>query len=347
LTADNGGSKSSDSYQVLVTLPARNEATRLVSALKAVDKAFRASGLDFQLSVAEDGSTDGTKEILPTLSEQFPGLLIQEGNGTLGRGRALRHLWSRVHADIYCFTDVDLAAGERALVAAVQMVADGSDVVTGSRYAPGAHTTRPYVRSAVSRCYNLLLRSAFHEGIRDHQCGLKAFSREAITRLLPLSREDSWFWDTEMLVLALSAGYPVVEMPVTWTERKTHRTSWARLASDVYLHGTGMVRLAYRTSRKEPGLSEVISRAARGPKKFGNPEGEVAVGHSTAIHVWPIAARDPMVAAGLWGFEFPTGSDLGETSAPAAAGRHEHLSQTGLLRTSATSGSGPSTQPRS
>jgi glycosyltransferase AglD len=346
LTADNGGSKSSDSYQVLVTLPARNEATRLVSALKAVDKAFRASGLDFQLSVAEDGSTDGTKEILPTLSEQFPGLLIQEGNGTLGRGRALRHLWSRVHADIYCFTDVDLAAGERALVAAVQMVADGSDVVTGSRYAPGAHTTRPYLRSAVSRCYNLLLRSAFREGIRDHQCGLKAFSREVIERLLPRSHEDSWFWDTEMLVLALSAGYPVVEMPVTWTERKTHRTSWARLASDVYLHGTGMMRLAYRAGRREPGLSEGVSRAG-GPRKLGSPEGEGAVGHSTAIRVWPIGSRDPMAATGLWGFEFPTGSDFGETSAAVSAGRHDNLNQTGLLRSSTGSEAGPSTQPGS
>jgi hypothetical protein len=232
--------------RVLVTLPVRDEAPRLIAALEAVDNAFRTSGLDYRLSVAEDGSTDGTKKMLPAIASRFPGLLVQEADSALGRGRALRSLWSQSHFDIYCFTDTDLAAGEQALVAAVEKIHEGADIVTGSRYAPGAHTARPPVRELVSRIYNLMLRLAFNENITDHQCGLKAFSLDAIARLLPHSQEDSWFWDTEMLVLGLTAGYPIVEMPVTWTERKTQRTIWRRLASDVYLHGTGLIRLLRR-----------------------------------------------------------------------------------------------------
>jgi len=122
--------------RVLVTIPVRNEVLRLTSALEAVDQAFRATGLDYSLSIAEDGSTDGTKDLLRELPESWPGILIQEAADPLGRGRALRQLWSTTVADVYCFTDADLAAGPDSLVTAALRVVNGEPIVVGSRYAP-------------------------------------------------------------------------------------------------------------------------------------------------------------------------------------------------------------------
>src|SRR5271157_213911 len=192
--------------RVLVTIPVHNEVSRLYGTLEALDRAFRATGLDYCLSIAEDGSTDGTKNLLRQLPERWPGILIQEEAEALGRGRALRQLWSRTPADVYCFTDADLAAGPEQLVATVRRVLAGAPIAIGSRYALGAATTRPPIRDFVSRGYNMLLRFSFGDSIRDHQCGMKSFSSEAIQQLLPRTNEDSWFWDTEIIILAFMAG---------------------------------------------------------------------------------------------------------------------------------------------
>jgi glycosyltransferase involved in cell wall biosynthesis len=257
--------------RVLVTIPVHNEADRLYDAIEALDKAFRGSTLNYRLSVAEDGSTDGTKDLLRRLPERWPGILVQEEASPLGRGRALRELWSRAAADVYCFTDADLAAGPEAVVHAAQKVVEGTPVVIGSRYTEGACTTRPPFRSFVSRGYNLLLRFSFGEGIRDHQCGVKAFSSDAIRLLLPLTQEDSWFWDTEIVVLALVAGLSILEFPVRWVERKTARTGMTRLLSDLVLHGTGVMRLKSRVRVGLPGRGSRRSTQAHLPAVSGIP----------------------------------------------------------------------------
>ncbi len=234
--------------EVLVTLPVRDEAPRLLDSLTALGRALDEAGLRYRLSVAEDGSTDGTKELLGRLPTLFPGIIVQQYARSLGRGKALRQLWSKVDADIYCFTDTDLATGPNAVVDAIRHVVDGEEIVVGSRYAAGAEVERPPLRELVSKVYNAMLRLVFREDIRDHQCGLKVFRGSAIRQLLPLSKEDSWFWDTEILVLALQSNLGVLEMPVYWVEKKGRRTRIGRLLSDIYLHGTGLVRLRGRVT---------------------------------------------------------------------------------------------------
>src|SRR5580698_793567 len=101
---------------VLVTIPVRNEATMLEATFRQLLKGLDASGMPYRLSIAEDGSTDGTPEVIRKLKVEFPNLLVTTGPARLGRGLALRQMWSDVDADIYAFVDADLAAGPPALV---------------------------------------------------------------------------------------------------------------------------------------------------------------------------------------------------------------------------------------
>ncbi|MFY9717299.1 MAG: glycosyltransferase [Thermoplasmata archaeon] len=234
---------TSSGPSVLVTLPVYNEAPRIRDSVERLLRVLEESGLRFRLSIAEDGSTDGSREIIRELVGLHPDILVQSDPERHGRGWALRQLWSRIDADFYSFSDTDFAADPRFLVEGIRIAQGGKPVVSGSRYVPGATVTRPPIRRTVSKWYNWLVRRIFREHIQDHQCGLKVFSREAVRTLLPRARENSWFWDTEMLVLATSMGLEVTEFPVDWVEHKLKRTSMLRLASDVYLHGTGMLRL--------------------------------------------------------------------------------------------------------
>jgi glycosyltransferase involved in cell wall biosynthesis len=235
--------------RVLVTIPVWNEEHWIETCVRDLRVALATTPWSWQVAIAEDGSTDGTVALLERLHEEFPDLLVVSNPERMGRGLALRRLWATTDADVYVFLDADLASGTDDLLRTVQTVLDGEAVVTGSRYAPGADVRRPPVRSLVSLGYNRLARLLFQDGIRDHQCGLKAFSRDAVRILLPLTREDSWFWDTEVLVLASRLGIGVQELPIRWRERRVDRTTWRRLADDVYLHGTRILSLRGRLER--------------------------------------------------------------------------------------------------
>ena len=238
------------SSTVLVTLPVYNEASILERSVDSLIRALGAAQINFTLLLAEDGSTDGSQDCIQRIVERYPAILVQSAPERHGRGWALSTAWSRVDADVYAFSDTDFAADPECLVEGIRLALQGCDVVTGSRYVPGARVVRPPLRHVVSRAYNQLVRFLFQDDVQDHQCGLKIFSRTAVRRLLPLSHEDSWFWDTEMLVLANDANLRVAEFPVAWVERKVTRTEFARLLSDFYLHGTGILRLAgHRPSR--------------------------------------------------------------------------------------------------
>jgi len=247
---------------VLITIPVRNEEHWIEPCVRGLRTALAATPWEWRIAIAEDGSTDGTRSVLERLQREFPDLIVVSNPNRLGRGLALRRLWAGRGEDVFLFVDADLASGTEAVVLAVQEVLNGADVVTGSRYARGSEVNRPPVRSLVSMGYNRIARILFQEGVRDHQCGLKALSRRAVDILLPVTREDSWFWDTEVLVLAARSGVGVREIPIRWHEPRVGRTRWKRLLGDVYLHGTCLLSLLGRIDdsvrvareRANPGL---------------------------------------------------------------------------------------------
>ncbi len=249
----------------MVTVPVRNEATRITETVRRLKVALDSSGLTYRISIAEDGSTDDTKRVVTGLLNEYPGLILKSEQYAMGRGRALRELWSDWDADVYCFTDADLASGTDAIVASIRLVLAGGEVIIGSRYIEGGSVNRPPLRRFVSLGYNQLVRLWFRTGVLDHQCGMKVFSRRSLRELLSLADEDSWFWDTQIVVIARRLGLPVEEVPVVWEEKKLKRTSIRRLVSDIYLHGSGLLRLKGRLCT----LDEKI----RSPREKRNPQG--------------------------------------------------------------------------
>ena len=91
-----------------------------------------------------------------------------------------------------------------------------------------------------------MVRILFHTGVHDHQCGFKSFSRRLVDCLAVEAKSDSWFWDTEVIVIAKRRGFRIKEIPIDWEEKKGKRTPVKRLLRDVWLHGTGVLMLTYR-----------------------------------------------------------------------------------------------------
>ena len=247
--------------RILVTIPVFNEERWIDPCVRGLRAALARTPWDWRIAITEDGSTDGTCAVLSRLQSEFPDLIVVTNPERLGRGLALRRLWTGRTEDVFLFADADMAAGTDAVVASIQAVLAGDEVVTGSRYTAGAQVRRPPLRNLVSLIYNRISRLLFRERVQDHQCGLKAFSRSAAETLLPVSREDSWVWDTEMLVLAARGGLGVREVPIAWHEPRSARTQWRRLVRDVYLHGTRLLSLL---GRVDDAVQEVRIRSGSG-----------------------------------------------------------------------------------
>lgn len=202
--------------KVSVVLPAYNEAKRLREAVKRVEDQLIALGYDYEIVIAEDGSTDGTDAIAREIAEKNARVKHLHSDERLGRGRALMNAFRSCEGDIVVYMDVDLSTDLRHLGELVSAVANGYDVVTGSRLMKDSKVKRPWKRDIASKVYNLLVRILLHSKIHDHQCGFKAFRKSAILRISELVKDTHWFWDTEVLVLAQRLGFKVKEIPVRW-----------------------------------------------------------------------------------------------------------------------------------
>lgn len=228
-TAHAGSGKAS----VEIVVPVYNEERALPGCLRTLH-ARLTEGFPFpwRITVADNASTDGTLTVARRLAEELPGVDAVHLERK-GRGLALRIVWGCSDADIVAYMDVDLSTGLDGLLPLVAPLATGhSDIAIGSRLAPGARTVRGPRREFVSRCYNGIIRLTHGVRFTDAQCGFKAARTEVLRPLLKVTRDDAWFFDTELLLLAEHNGLRVHEVPVDWVEDVDTRVDVVSTATD-------------------------------------------------------------------------------------------------------------------
>jgi putative flippase GtrA len=202
-----------------VVVPVYNEEAGLERGVRRLHR-FLTDGFPFswRIVIADNGSTDATPGIAAALHASLPGVEVLRLERK-GRGRALRSAWTASDAQVVAYMDVDLSTDLRALLPLVAPLMSGhSDLAIGSRLARGARVVRGPKRELISRTYNRLLHAALRARFSDAQCGFKAVRTAALPGLLDQIRDDGWFFDTELLVLAQRRGLRIHEVPVDWVD---------------------------------------------------------------------------------------------------------------------------------
>jgi glycosyltransferase involved in cell wall biosynthesis len=216
-----------------IVVPVYNEQAALAESIRRLDSYLSAEfPFDWRIVIADNASTDATLAVARALADDLPGVealhLDQKG-----RGRALRAAWSASDADVVAYMDVDLSTDLRALLPLVAPLVSGhSDVAIGSRLAPGAQVRRGPKREFISRAYNVVLKGTVRARFSDAQCGFKAVRAEVARELLTQVRDESWFFDTELLVLAQRHGLRIHEVPVDWVDDPDSRVDIVSTALD-------------------------------------------------------------------------------------------------------------------
>jgi putative flippase GtrA len=202
-----------------VTIPVYNEERDLGPCVRRLHAYLtRNFPYRFQITVADNASTDATLAVALALSRQLDAVRVVHLDEK-GRGRALRTAWGRSSAMVLAYMDVDLSTDLAALLPLVAPLISGhSQLAIGTRLGRGARIVRGTKREFISRCYNLIVRGTLGAGFSDAQCGFKAIRRDAAVELLPFVEDTGWFFDTELLVLAERAGLRIHEVPVDWID---------------------------------------------------------------------------------------------------------------------------------
>ncbi len=205
---------------ISVVIPAYNEAGRLERNIEALIGFLESNLEEFEIIISEDGSTDGTDRIARNLSERYSFVIHLHSDERLGKGKAVLNGIKKAKGNIVVYMDADLSTDLSHLMELVDAIRDGYDIAIGSRLLKGSKTSRPFTRDFPSKVYNFLVRLLLKSRIHDHQCGFKAFRKDSILRIAEKAKDNHWFWDTEILVLAQKEGMGIKEIPVKWIHRQ-------------------------------------------------------------------------------------------------------------------------------
>jgi len=201
-----------------IVVPAYNEHQRIGGTLEAVVAHARQHQWNVEVVVVDDGSSDGTPEMVTRFAADNPEVRLVQNPGNRGKGCAVRNGMLASRGEVLLFTDADLSAPISEASKLFAEIEKGADVAIGSRWLDSSlqYQRQPFKRQVMGRVFNLFVRMLLNFPYRDTQCGFKAFTRNAARRIFPLQRITRWGFDPEVIYLAHKMGLRVAEVPVIW-----------------------------------------------------------------------------------------------------------------------------------
>jgi glycosyltransferase involved in cell wall biosynthesis len=226
---------------ISIILPVYNEGNILRDNIKDLKRILSKYLDDYEIIISEDGSTDNTLEIAKSLEDER--LFVLDGRARAGKGAAIMKAASQAKGNMIVFMDADLASNPVHVNDVVKHLAQGTDIVIGSRYLKESKAERNVVRYVASKGFNFLVRLFLGSQLSDHQCGFKAFRKDAVLPIIGQVKDRGWFWDTEFLVRAQRRKLDITEIPIEWREEPDSKFN---LVSDSLKMGLCLIRFTLR-----------------------------------------------------------------------------------------------------
>jgi glycosyltransferase involved in cell wall biosynthesis len=228
-----------------ILVPVHNEAAILDESLGRILRAVDGLSGEYEILVCENGSTDDTRRRTGEL-ERLYGPIRAAFLPTANYGLALKHGITECRHDHIVIVNVDFWSLDF-VRSALPLLSTGADVVIGSKVMAGSRDERPFVRRAITRSFNALLRVAFgFRGTDTH--GLKALRKGRIQPIVAQCVTDRSLFDTELVLRAERAGLRVVEIPVEVSEIR--QPGWGSVIARAPEAVWNLLRLAVELRRR-------------------------------------------------------------------------------------------------
>jgi glycosyltransferase involved in cell wall biosynthesis len=232
---------------ISIVIPVYNEARIVREAVMELTKKLDALAWDYELILTENGSRDGTLQILEELSATLPRVRHLHGDEP-NYGRALKRGILEARGEQVICDEIDLcdvSFYERAL----PMLSAGADLVVGSKAMAGADDERPLLRRTATRIITILLRiTTGFKGTDTH--GLKAFRRDRLLDVARVCVVERDLFASELVIRAARMGRVVREIPIALREKRPPSTALLRRVPHVLkglLKLGWVIRIRYRS----------------------------------------------------------------------------------------------------
>lgn len=212
-----------------VIIPAYNEQHRIERTLDQIARFLGSTGIPHEIVVVDDGSADDTVAVVQAAARRLPALRVIETCPNRGKGHAVRVGMTEAAGAIRIMCDADGSMPADELPKLYGPIARGEvDIAIGSRYVAGGGdpaVRQPWWRRGWSRLANQVIQRSLVAGIRDTQCGFKAFSARAADEVFTRATIDGWAFDLEALALARRMGFDIAEVGVVWRDDRRSRVN--------------------------------------------------------------------------------------------------------------------------
>jgi len=202
-----------------VVVPAHNEERNLLTLVQNIQALIRKEGLDAQIVLVDDNSTDSTPSICDAIAKKYRNTIAIHRQGNPGMGAALKEGTKQAAGDIIVWVMADLSDDLQAIPKFVEKIDNGADLVFGSRYIVGGTSgDLEFWKSFFSSGYSKIVRWLLGVPTHDITNAFRAFKKGAFVHL-KLDADD-FAISPEFALKAYLAGCKLDEVPTTYSNRK-------------------------------------------------------------------------------------------------------------------------------
>jgi dolichol-phosphate mannosyltransferase len=204
-----------------VVIPAHNEEASIESTLTGIVDVLVREGLDYEIVVIDDGSSDRTAAVAASVAKNDERVRCVSSPYRNGFGFAVRAGLEQYTGDAVAIMMADGSDSPEDLLSYYRLLTAGYDCAFGSRFMPGGRTqSYPMFKLVVNRIVNLGIRLAFGHGYNDTTNAFKAYRREVIDNVQPLISHH-FNLTVEIPLKAIVRGHSYAITPISWTNRTT------------------------------------------------------------------------------------------------------------------------------
>ena len=202
-----------------IVIPAHNEAPNLEATIPQLLDALVAAGINHEILVVNDSSTDGTRDTLIQLSARYPSVRFIDNVPPNGFGLAVRAGLAEFRGDAVAIVMADGSDDPADVVMYFKKLQEGYDCVFGSRFIAGSKIVDyPSHKLIINRCANIFIKVLFRLRYNDVTNAFKCYRREVIAGVAPILSHH-FNLTVELPLKAIIRGYTFSVVPISWRNR--------------------------------------------------------------------------------------------------------------------------------